>query len=329
MRTLSARSDGTRTKGAGVAVVLAVLVTLMALPSSAAASVPGTDVGAAQQLAQQITGAVLRQTPTTASIAHAVRTAMAADNAPASVHAIAAPAARALPAVTAAPPRRSSAVSARPAQVLTTRVRVSTRPAQLRVRGGPGAPLGALPGAPVRRHGRRTSIPLMGVSSTGAVSRSSYWLPAVSHLPAPALSDAMLGDRFVLTLLGLTGDTGFLQTIESAGGQILSEPSSQIVSDAVGDIPVGAQPPAWLTAGPVRDRPLRHAALGHFTRRLTASRQTPEPPAARSRSALQPVVPVGLPTLVRPSLAGPHPQERSRSGGRTGQLVRATRPRTR
>jgi hypothetical protein len=247
---------------------------------------------------------------------------MAADNAPAAVRAIAAPAAIATPAGSARPvastalPRRSSPVSAGPGRALSTRV--GTRPARLHVRSHPNAPLRALPAAPGRHRGLRTSIPARGTSSTKAVSRSSSWLAAMSQLsaPPPAFADVMTGDRFVLTLLGRAGDTGFLQTIESAGGQMLSGPSSQIVSDAIGQIPVAAPPPGWLPARPVRDRPLRPAPPGHATRRLTASWHASEPPAARPRSARQPVLPVGQPTLVRPSLATGHPQQRPRSGRR-------------
>jgi hypothetical protein len=99
----SARPISPLTARAGVAGVIAFLLwlTALALPSGAIASDPVTNAisaaGAAQQMAQQVTGAALAQAPTAASITHVVTAAMAGETAPAPLKAVAAAAARVAP----------------------------------------------------------------------------------------------------------------------------------------------------------------------------------------------------------------------------------------
>ncbi|MGZ6616710.1 MAG: hypothetical protein ACXVFQ_20085 [Solirubrobacteraceae bacterium] len=122
----------------------------------------------------------------------------------------------------------------------------------------------------------------------------------------------MISSGFILTLVGLAGDTGFLHTIESAGSRVLSEPSAQIVANATGQIPAAAQAPARPTLWPLRDRPPRHRAASHAERRSAASRHAVEPLAVLPGSALQPGLRIGHPSAVPPVVAASRSQERSR-----------------
>jgi hypothetical protein len=294
-------------------VALLLSLTALALPSRAGASDSGVEasaeIGAAQQMAQQITGAALPQAPTAASITHVVTAAMARETAPAPVQAVAAAAASPSPPV---PPPGSSV---RPARVVQTQAQ--TRPATPHAAARPHPALGTVSGAPIHRHRpsanapRRRSSPVAppkpALSPTG-------WLPAHTSAPVAPAPDATPGEGFILELVGLARDSGFLQTIARAGSQTLTDPGGGLlVADAVGQIPGTAHAAPNLLPAPFRDLALRYTPRRGAARRVAGPRRASWHPAPFSGGVRQPTSDAVPPEVVRPIPAASRSQKRPRS----------------